>query len=199
MYRNAIQRIVVLLLLLVFIAGYALYAEASALSEKIVRLHVIANSDSEADQELKLHVRDAVLELASVRLDGVSDRESAQTIIGESLSDIEEAARNAVKAAGYDYDVDVEIGVEKYPTREYESISLPAGEYLSLRVIIGEGEGKNWWCVVFPPVCLTAATKEDLAVMDFTESEISLMTGENTGYVIRFKLLELIGRLRPAA
>ena len=196
MKRSLFIRSAAVILILCFAGSYALLFEADALSDKLIRLHVIANSDEQYDQELKLRVRDSVLDCLSDALDGASDREEARVIIEERLPEIRAAAEKAISAAGYDYPVYADIGFEDYPTREYENLSLPAGRYLSLRVTVGSGEGKNWWCVVFPPVCTAAAASEDLAVMDFTSSEIALMTGKDRGYVIKFRLIEFLEELR---
>ncbi len=196
MKTSFLARAAALLLIITLAGAFALLCEADALSDKLIRLHVIANSDEEFDQELKLKVRDSVLEYLSGELDGASSREDARSIITDRLPEIQSAAKLAVETAGYDYDVGAALGYEEYPTREYGGLSLPAGRYLSLRVTVGSGEGKNWWCVVFPPVCTAAATDGELAAMDFTSSEIALMTGRDRGYVIKFKLIELLEELR---
>ena len=131
------------------------------LSEKVLRLHVLANSDSAEDQALKLKVRDSVVEKAAEILAGCHDRESAEQRLTEALPELEEAARKRIAAEGESQRVTAELRPTRFPTREYESFTLPAGEYLALRVVIGQGAGHNWWCVVFPPLC--AETTSDLA------------------------------------
>ena len=167
------------------------------LSQKVVRLHVLANSDSEADQALKLKVRDSVLEAASAILEGCPDRETAERRLSAALPEIEDAARARIAAEGETQRVTAELRPTEFPTREYESFTLPAGEYLALRVVIGEGAGHNWWCVVFPPLC--AETTSDLAetamAAGLTEDEVALIT-ESDGYQLKFKALELWEKLR---
>ena len=164
------------------------------LSDKLVRLHVVANSDTEADQALKLKVRDAVLSTLEEPLRGITDAKTAQSVITDNFDTIESAATDIIQAAGYDYGVTVCLGIEDFPTREYDTFSLPAGQYNALRVVIGDGVGKNWWCVVFPPLCTELAeTAEAVALLD--EEEIKLIT-EQEGYVVRFKCIELLAAVK---
>ena len=196
MFKKAIACGLAVVVLLCFLTSIVLMAEAEELSDKMIRLHVIANSDSEEDQALKLAVRDAVLSYVTDKLESADDREEARAVLEENLDEIAALAEEVISEYGYTYEAAAEIGMEEYPTREYDTFSLPAGRYLSLRLTLGEGKGRNWWCVVFPPVCLSSASREELAVMDFTSSEIDLMTAENTGYVLRFRLVELLGELK---
>ena len=161
------------------------------LADRMVRLHVLANSDSEADQALKLEVRDAVIERTENLLERASGRQEAEHILQRHLSELEALAEDCVRAAGYAYSVDVELSLTDFPTKEYEGFSLPAGEYLALRVLIGEAAGKNWWCVVFPPLC--AAVSSDVAVTALAagldEEQVRLITEED-GYILKFKAVE---------
>ena len=155
------------------------------LAEKLIRLHVIANSDSEADQALKIQVRDAILREAEEQLGAALDRMAA-------------AAEETVARAGYAYPVSAALSFERYPTREYASFKLPAGRYLSLRITIGAGEGRNWWCVVFPPLCSAATTEEfsqTAQAAGLTAEELALLTEESQGYVVRFKVIEWVEEL----
>ena len=157
---------------------------------------IIANSQY-ADQALKLKVRDSVLQKAEEILDGCPDRETAEARLSAALPEIEGAARQRIAAEGADEAVTAELRPTVFPTKEYEDFTLPAGEYLALRVVIGEGEGHNWWCVVFPPLC--AETTSDLAetamAAGLTEDQVALIT-ESDGYVLRFKAVELWERLK---
>jgi len=178
---------------LTLVTGAWAAGEQSALADKVVRLHVIANSDSDADQALKLQVRDAVLAAAGNCLDGAASREEAEAVLSGRLQALADAGAAAVGAAGYDYPVTVCLEDCWFPTKEYEDFALPAGTYRALRVVIGEGAGHNWWCVVFPPLCLGAVSEpvEDAAAMaGLTDGEISLITGEDEGYLVKFKLVE---------
>lgn len=164
----------------------ALGAEQDALAEQVVRLHVVANSDSGEDQALKLKVRDAVLETTGPELVGL-DRGRALEVLEARLPQIAQAAAEAVGGEGYDYPVTVSLQEERFPTKRYEDFALPAGEYTALRVGIGDGEGRNWWCVVFPPLCLGGV--EEIAELD--DRDRGLITGETQGYMVKFKAMEL--------
>ncbi len=166
------------------------------LSDKVLRLHVLANSDSEADQALKRKVRDSVLETASDILADCPDRETAEQRLSAALPEIEDAARARIAAEGGKQTVTAELRPTVFPTREYEDFSLPAGEYLALRVVLGEGEGHNWWCVVFPPLCAetTSSFSQTAMAAGLTEEEVALIT-ESDGYQLKFKAVELWEKL----
>lgn len=166
------------------------------LSDKVLRLHVLANSDSEADQALKLKVRDSVLEAASAILADCPDRETAEQRLSAALPEIEDTARARIAAEGGEQTVTAELRPTVFPTREYEDFTLPAGEYLALRVVLGEGEGHNWWCVVFPPLCAetTSSLSQTAMAAGLTEEEVALIT-ESDGYQLKFKAVELWEKL----
>jgi len=161
--------------------------------DNTIRLHVIANSDSEEDQELKLKVRDSVLELMSKEFQNVSTKEEAKEKIEDMKDDISLVVDNTIRNNGYNYSFKITLSKELYPTREYEGVRLPSGEYLSLRILIGEAEGKNWWCVLFPALCTSSAKpKEKLKEAGFSSEQIKILTeGEKPKYVLRFRILEL--------
>lgn len=167
----------------------------------VVRLHVLANSDSEEDQALKLKVRDAILAYTSPLVIDSATREEAIEILSRELDPIKEIAQKTVYENGYDYPVDVTLTLEDYPTRNYESMSFPSGEYVSLRVLIGESEGQNWWCVLFPPLCLSAASEksaneEAFIAVGLTSEQYKIITEtDDAKYQLRFKILEAIGEL----
>ena len=191
--RLKVMEIVLLIGLAVFLASGALALRAQdALADKVVRLHVLANSDSEEDQALKLRVRDTVLERATELLREVADREEAEVLLQGRLLELEPLAGETVAANGYDYPVTVELADAEFPTKEYDGFTLPAGRYLSLRVLIGEAAGQNWWCVVFPPLCTAASADVPASALaaGFSEEEIGLITEENEGYVLKFKAVE---------
>lgn len=169
---------------------------AENLYDSVIRIHVLANSDSESDQELKLAVRDSILSFAKETLDPGASREKALTEIRANIEALEKVAKDTLLAADCYQDIKVEIGEEYYPTRSYETLSLPAGKYLSLRVQIGKAEGKNWWCVLFPPLCLSSSleTEEALAGVGMDEENVAILTKNEKNYRIRFKILELFGR-----
>ena len=125
--------------------------------ESVLRLHVLANSDSQEDQALKLKVRDRILLESEHLMDHVSNRQEAKQIASQHLPELEAAAQDEIQKQGYDYPVEIRLENTYFNTRQYGSVTLPAGQYDALRVLIGSGEGHNWWCVMFPPMCLPAA------------------------------------------
>jgi len=150
----------------VFVAAFMIFtAEAiitqQTLSEKTLRLHIVANSDRAEDQAQKLRLRDHILHEIKEMTGGCSELQEAEKIISSRLSRVEKSAREFLRAEGSSYGVSVTLCKESFATRDYDTFSLPAGEYHSLRIIIGEGQGKNWWCVVFPSLC-NAGTMEEL-------------------------------------
>ena len=167
------------------------------LSGKLLRLHVVANSDSDADQALKLEVRDAVLDCAAGYLENVSDVRAAEQVLGAHLAELAGAGQAVVREKGYDYAVRASLGTSHFPTKTYDGFALPAGDYRALRVTIGAGEGRNWWCVVFPALCVSAASEwQDTAVSGgLSDEDVRLMAEEDEGYVLRFKCLELWDKL----
>ena len=169
-----------------------------ALAQKMIRLHVIANSDSEADQALKLEVRDKVLDFTTTVLQRSADMEDAQVRLREELTRIETIAQREIAAQGYDYPVTAQLASAEFPLKEYDGFSLPAGEYMALRLVIGEGAGQNWWCVVYPPLCTAAATDmpETAIRAGLSGDDVSLITEEDAGYVLKFRSLELWEQLR---
>lgn len=171
----------------------ALWAEATQvrLASQVIRLHVLANSDSEEDQALKLEVRDRVLETTSALLAGETEPQAAAVLLDQHLDDIAQTAAQEISAQGHDDRVEVRLEQIWFPTRQYQGISLPAGNYLALRVLIGAAEGHNWWCVVFPNLCLPAVSERALEASTLTPGQISLLQEEETSYVFRFKTLEL--------
>ena len=168
------------------------------LADKVVRLHVLANSDSEEDQALKLQVRDAVMDQAEDLLAQPSSRAEAEGKLRGQLLEFERLAAAVVREAGYDYEVTAELTDTEFPTREYEDFTLPAGEYLALRILIGDAAGRNRWCVVFPPLCTAASADVPASALaaGFTEDEVRLITEEDRGYVLKFKAVEFWETLR---
>lgn len=169
-----------------------------ALARKMIRLHVIANSDSAEDQALKLEVRDKVLDFTTTVLQRSADMEDAQVRLRKELTRIETIAQREIAAQGYDYPVTAQLASAEFPLKEYDGFSLPAGEYMALRLVIGEGAGQNWWCVVYPPLCTAAATDmpETAIRAGLSGDDVSLITEEDAGYVLKFRSLELWEQLR---
>lgn len=176
-------------------AGLWAGAKQRQLSGELVRLHVIAQSDSEEDQQLKLRVRDGVLAALEPRLKNAGSTEQAAAIIEDALPLLCQVADNVSENAGMSYRSQASLGVENYPTREYDDFALPAGDYLSLKITLGDGGGQNWWCVVFPPLCLTAASGTEAieALSDDSQNIISL-DGEE--YRLEFHVIEIFEKVR---
>ena len=167
----------------------------SRVRSDVLRMHVIANSDCSADQQLKLMVRDAVLERGAQLFDGTVTADEARRKIEPHKAELEAAAREVIERAGYDYPVSVNVVNEYFATRCYGSLTMPAGRYTAVKVVIGEGAGRNWWCVMFPPLCLPAASeKTDIdAVLGRDGAE--LIEG-GSKYEIRFKIVEVIESIK---
>ncbi|MBR6290055.1 MAG: stage II sporulation protein R [Clostridia bacterium] len=165
-----------------------------ALYRDVIRFHVVAASDSEEDQALKLLVRDKTLSLLEERLAGVTDRDEAAEIISSALPEIEEAARETVASGGKESPVRATLTREAYPVRYYDGFVLPRGEYTSLRVVIGEGEGHNWWCVLFPSFCAAASgAEDDYLAAGFTDEQFNVIRRDAAPkYKVRFKILEVL-------
>lgn len=160
--------------------------------DSIIRLHILANSDTAGDQSVKYMVRDAMLEKAEKIFEN-ENIDQAKITVSEYRDRLKEIALEVLEENGFDYGVDIILGTENYPTREYDGISFPAGDYYSLRVVLGEGGGQNWWCVLFPPLCIgSSAMKEKLEEADFSEDEVKVFTEteEKPRFKFKFKILE---------
>lgn len=176
----------------------ALQLQQQTLSGKLIRLHVVADSDSAAEQSAKIQVRDEVLGVTGRLLRSARDPRAA---VLAGLPEIRQAAERRLRSLGIPDEVRVSLRKELFPTRRYETFSLPAGVYESLRVTIGSGRGHNWWCVIFPSICMTASMDEmeqAAQTAGFTEGELRLITEQNEGFVLKFKSLELLQKLKNA-
>lgn len=158
------------------------YVRQQTLAQKVVRLHVLANSDSESDQTLKQQVKDCVYGRTEELLRRSRTRGEAVQRLEQALPTLQAAAQETVRQAGYDYPVELRLEETSFPNRSYGGFSLPAGEYLALRVLIGEAEGRNWWCVVFPPLCAAAVTEWEQVALEggFSEEEVALLAEDDT-------------------
>ena len=163
--------------------------------EDCFRLHIIANSDTEKDQRLKLHVRDSILRDTAKLFSKAKDKNEAIELCKKEEKAIRKYAEDAINKMGYDYDVRIETAKTFFPTRTYEKYTLPAGKYDALKIIIGEGKGKNWWCVMFPSLCLPTFIKRDKLSDVLNEDEIRLIE-KNPKYEIRFWIVEKIQKLK---
>ena len=164
------------------------------LADKMLRLHVLANSDSAQDQRLKLTVRDELLKTVQPWLDASADITGVKESLRAHLPELETMASAVIAQEGYDYPVRVTLEESFFPTRLYEGFALPAGEYEALRVQIGAAEGQNWWCVVFPPLCVAAGTQEiqtKATKAGLQEQEVFLILEDSRDYVIKFRAIEI--------
>ena len=198
MQKRVLTVTLVLCAVLLFVGLFPVHGEAE-IYDTVVRLHVLANSDSEEDQALKLRVRDAILEVTSPLLANCASQEEAEALLLLHREDLQAAAEAVIAEAGRADPVEILLDTEDYPQRNYDSICFPAGSYLSLRICIGDAVGKNWWCCVFPPLCLGTSTvssedAEDAFIsVGLTPSQYKIITeSEKPVYKVRFKLLELL-------
>lgn len=170
-------------------------AECEDIPGHVLRLHVLANSDSQQDQALKLKVRDRILQVSAGMLDGVKSRNDAEKAVSSHLEEIKNAAQEEVYREGYRYPVHVELTNMYFSTRQYGNATLPAGMYDALRITIGSGNGHNWWCVLFPALCLPAAEAPSSLKDVLNRNEMQLVYGKG-GYVVKFKSVELYEQFR---
>ena len=184
-------------LLAAFVWCGTVIADRQRLNEELIRLHVVANSDRVEDQELKLLVRDAIITSLRQALADVRDTEQAKEYLQENLPKLQELANKTLDAAGSAQQAVVTLCREGFPTRQYNTFSLPAGIYEALRVTIGDGAGENWWCVVFPSLCVPQTSQgfsDTAAGAGFPDALSGALTGEEP-YQIRFYLLDKLGEL----
>ena len=194
LFRIAVILITALTLVSLLPSAQAAYG---GVYNKTVRFHVLANSDGEEDQALKLRVRDELVAFLSPILQNCESASQSGETICSMLGQIENKTKEILENAGSDLDCKVVFGKEFYPARDYGNLSYPAGEYNSLRVFLGKGEGKNWWCVLFPPLCIDSSeTQAGLERAGYTEEEQNLVTKKDAGYKVRFFLLDLAAKLK---
>ena len=195
--KKTVTYVICILLSTLFIAAMPLKDEEK-LYDNVIRLHILANSDSEQDQSLKLKVRDEVLLQYSERLGKAENIEEASQEVEALLSEITKTAESVIKKEEYEYTVNAFFDREYYPERVYENTHFPSGNYISLRIIIGEGKGQNWWCVLFPPLCLSTAygdkvETDDSIPVGLTPEQYRVITkSDDVKYVLKFKMLEIL-------
>lgn len=180
-----------------FVWSFRLFSDRQQLREGLIRFHVVANSDAPEDQAVKLRVRDAVLDSIRDDLHNVADMDAAREYLQENLSKIGQIANETLHAAGFEETAVVSLCREAFDLRKYETFSLPAGVYESLRIVIGEGQGHNWWCVAFPELCVPATADvfaETAAEAGFSDSLTDTLQDDGA-YEIRFFLLDALGHL----
>lgn len=203
----------ILLISTLFFSGMYIYGEVKDIDkvskgykDKLIRFHVLANSDSDEDQELKLKVRDEIIKYLQPMLKQSKSLEQSEQIILSESENIKNIGENIIKENGYTYEVEVKLEYNNFPAKQYSNIVLPAGEYKALRILIGEAKGKNWWCVMFPPLCFV---DENSGVIDketdeklrsvLTEEEYNLIAEDNIEKTkdvkMKFKIVEIIEAL----
>ena len=201
-----------LFIVLGLMVGYA-YSQSCKINtfsndykENLIRFHVLANSDSEEDQALKLKVRDKVISYLKPKLEDSESISQSEKIILNEKDKLMDICKETIKQNGYNYDVSINLGYSKFPTKQYSSVVLPAGEYKSLKIIIGKGHGKNWWCVMFPPLCfvdeqnnvIDKETDEKLKKV-LTKDEYELIVEKDKKNInnlqIKFKIVEVFQKI----
>ncbi len=198
--KKALKQIGICALVAAAIWAAMLVSDRQLLREELIRLHVVADSDSPEDQALKLRVRDAVTESLKREMANLVDADQAREYLQQNLPKIEALANQVLQNAGCSDVATVQLCLEEFSRRVYDTFTLPAGIYQALRITIGTGEGKNWWCVVFPSLCIPATSEgfEDVAAgAGFPESLTAALEGKD-GYEIRFFLLDVLGKLENA-
>lgn len=195
--RRAALSAVSAALVLILLFGLCRFdAQCEEVRENVLRMHIIANSDSDEDQALKLKVRDALLSLETEVFSDCETEAEAAAAAERYIEDFERVAEQTLKMNGCDCPVTVSVGDAWFETREYESFTLPAGTYEALKVVIGEGKGKNWWCVMFPAVCLPAVTDRNERLEDTLGKENAEVVTAKERYKVRFKVVEVFEKAK---
>ena len=195
--RKIFMRILICSVISGVVWSASLLQDRHQLREGLIRFHVVANSDAAQDQEIKLQVRDAVLESLRRDMESVTDVEKAKAYLQENLPKIQTIANHTLEAAGFDENAVVTLCKEAFDIRYYDTFTLPAGVYESLRIVIGDGAGKNWWCVAFPALCIPATAEgfTDVAAGAGFSDALSNTLADQNSYNVRFFFLDALGRV----
>lgn len=164
--------------------------ECRDISSNVLRVHILANSDSEEDQRLKLKVRDALITKSEMLFADAHSKEEAIAVTSENLPELLNTAKSVILSEGYDYDVSARIANIYFDTRYYEDVTMPGGYYDALQIRIGEAKGKNWWCVMYPSLCLFSASKSETLDSDLSTKQYEIVKSEGE-YEFRFRILEI--------
>lgn len=194
--------IIILFVLFFLVTAYSYASNISdGLAEDIFRLHILANSDSDEDQALKLKVRDAIIEYMKQLTNDIEDKQSVINLSQAHINDFKNIAKQVIEENGYSYDVTIEIGNFYFPTKYYGNISLPAGNYDALKIEIGDAKGQNWWCSLFPPLCFVSITsgvvdEEGDAYLkeNLSQEEYAIVTGDSNEVEFKFKIVEMFNK-----
>lgn len=194
--KRKLKIFIPLFLVFAFIFSYVspFIQTSEKISEEVFRLHILANSNSDEDQQLKLKVRDSVLSESAQLFENAGSLEETITICNANIDRFQKTAEKCIKSNGYDYPVKVYVDKEYFNTREYDTFTLPSGIYNALKIEIGEGSGRNWWCVMFPAICLSSATEENLDQY-LSDEEMELVNSDSK-YEVRFKIVEIYEKLK---
>ncbi len=201
--RNFLKTFILLSILFALFFTITVYSYATniseGLAENIFRLHILANSDSEEDQALKLKVRDAILAYMETLTIETSDKQAVIELSNEHIEDFKQIAEHVIQENGYEYSVNIEIGNFYFPTKYYGNISLPAGNYDALKIEIGEAQGQNWWCSLFPPLCFVSVSSgvidekgEEYLRENLSDEEFAIVSEDSETVEFKFKIIELI-------
>ena len=191
----------IVILGLIFILSVVTYAKNAQknISDSVLRLHIIANSDDMADQALKLKVRDRLIKEGADIFERDMSLEETKRFIAENKGEIQKIAEEEIRKKGYDYNVEIKLGKFPFPAKFYDSVMLPSGRYEALRVIIGEGEGENWWCVLYPPMCaidkVTVEKGKKQLEKSLSGEEYKMISRQNPPAEIRFKIVDMINSI----
>lgn len=195
---------IVLLTIYVFLLSMNYVTSVSSdLSDSVLRLHIIANSDSQEDQELKLKVRDNIIKYMNNLTKDISNKESVISLVNSNINNFKKVALDTIHDNGYNYDVNIELGNFYFPTKDYDNVSFPSGNYDALKIEIGNAIGQNWWCVLFPPLCLVGSSSgtlpddsQEILENTLNSEEYELISegrsnnSDNSNIQIKFKLIE---------
>lgn len=187
--------------LVTFLMSVITYAKTTQenIAESVLRLHIIANSNRDEDQSLKLLVRDRILKDGKELFKNISSRKDAEKIIKENINYLKNIAENEIRKQGYSYKVQIQTGEFPFPVKIYDDIMLPSGKYMAVRIIIGEGKGENWWCVMYPPMCalddITVKNGKEVLKQSLSGEDYRLISPENPPAKIRFKIVDFINSI----
>ena len=196
--KNLFKIFVPIFLVLTLIIAYVqpFIKTSESISDSVFRLHILANSDNSDDQALKLKVRDAVLAEGCSIFENCETLEEVLLTCNEHIDYFKSIAEKCIEDNGYDYDVNAYVDKEYFNTRQYDNITLPSGIYNALKIEIGEGKGHNWWCVMFPAICLPTVSEDEINEI-LSDEEIALING-NSKYDVRFKIVEIYEKMKKS-
>lgn len=198
MKKISIYRLSVVIFTLILVVSAVTYAKItqSNIAKSVLRLHIVANSDTECDQRLKIAVRDRVLAEARHLFENTLSADHAQKVAKENIKYLEEIAKDEIEKQGYSYSAEVKVGKFAFPVKFYDDIMLPSGQYNAVQIIIGEGKGRNWWCVMYPPMCsldgITMDSGKEALKNSLSPKEYDMVSSHTPKAEIRFKIVDII-------